>query len=376
MLILLTDGSGLTSRQVATQAAGAGHDVEVVAPTRLGLAGFTRHVRKVHRVPAFGRDPEAWLDATLAVLRAGGHDVLLATQEQVAILARDAHRVHELGVALAVPSFAALLRVQDKVAQAETLRELGLPHPPTTILRGPGYLKEPVGTASAGVRRFAGDLVAQQAQPGPLAMMQAVYDHGALVAHHANLREREGANGGAAVKRSIALPQAEAHLARLGEGLAWHGALSLDAILTPDGPSYIDVNPRLVEPGNAWRAGTDLVAALLAVSTGRAHRRTSASRPGVRTRQRLIGVLGQTRRRGVLRELADRAGAEELTPAGGDPRAAVPVLAAAAATLVDPRLARFFTDGAVASYALTPAAWERIRWQKPRDDAKVPAVDR
>ena len=80
MLILLTDGSGLTSRQVATQAAAAGHQVEVVSPTRIGLATFTRHVRRVHRVPALGRDPDGWLDATLAVLEAGGHDVLLPTQ--------------------------------------------------------------------------------------------------------------------------------------------------------------------------------------------------------------------------------------------------------------------------------------------------------
>ena len=58
MKVLLTDGSGLTSRQVATQLSAAGHVVEVVSPTRFGLCGFTRHVRRVHRVPAFGRDPE------------------------------------------------------------------------------------------------------------------------------------------------------------------------------------------------------------------------------------------------------------------------------------------------------------------------------
>jgi transposase len=34
---------------------------EAVAPTRLGPASFTRHVRRVHRVPALGRDPERWL---------------------------------------------------------------------------------------------------------------------------------------------------------------------------------------------------------------------------------------------------------------------------------------------------------------------------
>jgi biotin carboxylase len=375
MLILLTDGSGLTSRQVATQAAGAGHRVEVVSPTPMGLARFTRHVARVHPVPAFGRDPEAWLEATLAVLHAGGHDVLLPTHEQAAVLSRDADRVTRLGVALAVPPFESLLRVQDKVAQAETLAELGLPHPPTTIARTPGelaaaapavYVKAPIGTASTAVRRFAPEadafpIVVQRAVPGPLAMVQAVYDGGRLVAWHANLREREGANGGAAAKRSVALPGVEGHLERLGAALRWHGALSLDAIVTPDGPSYIDVNPRLVEPGNAWRAGTDLVGALIEVSTGAHPARRPPSRPGVRTTQILLAVLGEDSRAGVLRTLAGARGeTEELTPTVGDPLAAVPVAAAVAAMLVTPRTARLFTSGAVAGYALTPAAWRQI----------------
>src|SRR5216683_483572 len=76
--LLLTDGSGLTSRQVATQAATAGHVVDALSPTRLGLAGLTRHVHKLHAVPRFGEDPHAWLEATLAVLRRGQHDVVLA----------------------------------------------------------------------------------------------------------------------------------------------------------------------------------------------------------------------------------------------------------------------------------------------------------
>lgn len=379
MLILLTDGSGLTSRQVATQASAAGHRVEVVAPTRLGPAGFTRRVRRIHAVPPFGKDPEGWLEATLDVLRRGRHDVLLPTQEQVAILARECDRIHELGVALAVPPFASLVRVQDKVAQAETLEALGLPHPATTILHGPGYLKAPIGTASNAVRRFEGDLVVQQQIDGPLVMIQAVFDRGRLVAWHANQREREGANGGAAIKRSLEIPIVATHLVSLGDELAWHGALSLDAILTPGGPSYIDVNPRLVEPGNAWRAGTDLVQALLAVSKNEHPAAAPPSRPGVRTRQLLIGLLGQRRRRDVVRELARAArddAAEELTPVRGDPRAAIPLLAAAAATLVSPRTARFFTDGAVTNYALTTEAWRRIRWQCGDDGAKLPPVDR
>jgi hypothetical protein len=48
--IVLSDGSGLTSRQCATLLHRGGHEVHVLAPSRLALAGLTRHIRAVHRV--------------------------------------------------------------------------------------------------------------------------------------------------------------------------------------------------------------------------------------------------------------------------------------------------------------------------------------
>lgn len=51
---------------------------------------------------------------------------------------------------------------------------------------------------------------------------------------------------------------------------------------------------------------------------------------------------------------------EELTPPGGDWRAAVPVLAASIACLASPRLGRTFTSGAVSGYALTPQGWGEL----------------
>jgi hypothetical protein len=51
---------------------------------------------------------------------------------------------------------------------------------------------------------------------------------------------------------------------------------------------------------------------------------------------------------------------EELTPTSGDPIAALPVVAAAVATLVRPSLWRPFHSGAVGPYALTPEAWDEI----------------
>jgi ATP-grasp domain-containing protein len=374
--VLLSDGSGLTARQAATQLGAADHEVHVASPDPMCLARFTRHVSAVHRVPAYGVDPFGWLEATLGVLRRG-FDTLLPTQEQVAILSLEAERIHELGVAMAVPRFAALRRVQDRLSAHATLAELGLPQPGTMIAhtaaellataRFPVYVKTVIGTATSGVRHISdrggleraareldGPVLVQEAVAGPVVMAQSVFDHGRLIAVHANLRVRLGVNGGASAKRSINPEIVEEDIARLGSGLGWHGALSLDAVLTADGPVWIDVNPRLVEPGNAWRAGVDLVDALLTMHD------QPRGRPGVETRQLLVGLLGAPTRRAVLGELRARRGTEELTPVHGDWLAALPVVAMTAALLVRPGLGRRFAGGAVANYALTPQAWDLI----------------
>lgn len=242
MRVLLSDGSGLTARQCATQLAAAGHEVGVLSADPLALTRFTRHVHRFHRLPAFGDQPLTWLAATLAVLdreRAAGRqvDVLLPTQEQVMVLAPAADDIRGRGVGLAVPPAAALGRVFDKVSAAATLAGLGVPQPVTVVARDRGevmaharfpvFVKRPVGTASTGVRLvhtagalrelaehidgdvFAdGGIVLQQPVRGDLVMVQGVFDSGRLIAWHANVRIREGVNGGASGKRSTGPPAA------------------------------------------------------------------------------------------------------------------------------------------------------------------------
>jgi glutathione synthase/RimK-type ligase-like ATP-grasp enzyme len=394
MRVLLSEGSGLTSRQVATRLGALGHHVEILSSTPLCLTRFTRHVRALLKVPRFADDPLKWFDAANRIATARSIDVLLPTQEQVAVLSALRAR---LAVATVVPDFAALRRVQDKIAAWRTLQAIGLPQPASVVVRSkdeladitqfPVFVKQPISTASAGVRRatardelFAAatalglgteELLVQTQAPGPLAMVQALADHGRLVAHHANLRVVEGIGGGAAVKESIELPTLAEHLQRLVRALEWHGPISMDVIVTEDGPLIIDVNPRLVEPINAQFAGTDLVGAMLELAQDRHPPTLPAGRAGVRTRQLLLSVLGTAlrgSRRAVLRELvaalrgrgAYNDAVEELTPVGSDPIAALPVVVAVLATLIAPSSWRLFHAGATGPYALTPEAWRKI----------------
>lgn len=387
MRILMTDGSGLTSRQTANRLWSAGHVVEALSPDPLCLCRFTRHVHHIHNVPTYGSDPLAWLDAALGIYESGRFDVLLPTQEQVAVLASVPERLYDRGVVSAVPPFVALAAVQDKVSAFHTLTRLGVPQPrgstrPETWTAFPAYVKEPIGTASGGVRRVGSPeelaqvshgatTLIQAGVDGALAMCQSVFDHGSLVAFHANLRTGEGANGGASHKQSVDLPEARTWLQVLGADLAWHGALSADVIVTDTGPMFIDINPRLVEPENAWRAGVDLVGAMLDVACG-AQSGQPSGQTGVRTHQLLLAVLGAAQqgagRRGIAAELLEayrRSGlysdsVEELTPVHRDPIALAPLALASASALIWPPSWSWFASGSVENYALTPKGWEQI----------------
>ena len=394
MRVLLSEGSGLTSRQVATRIGALGHHVEILSSTPFCLTRFTRHVRARHEVPRFADDPLAWFDAANRIAKTRAMDVLLPTQEQVAVLSALRGR---LGIATVVPHFAALRRVQDKIEAWRTLHAVGVPQPASVVARSiddlatiaqfPVFVKRPISTASAGVRRAATadeliaaatalglgkrELLVQLQASGRLAMVQALADHGRLIAHHANLRIIEGIGGGAAVKESVRLPALPEHLERLVQALDWHGPISMDVIITDEGPLVIDVNPRLVEPANALLSGVDLVGAMLELAKDLHPPALPAGKPGARSQQLLLCVLGAAERgsrRAVLRELIaalQRRGdyqdaAEELTPVSGDPVAAIPVVVATLATLIKPSLWRRFHAGATGRYALTPEAWQKI----------------
>jgi predicted ATP-grasp superfamily ATP-dependent carboligase len=395
MRILLSEGSGLTSRQVAGQLGSLGHTVEILSSSKICLTRFTRHVRAVHDVPRFGLDPFGWLTAAERIAVERKIDLLFPTQEQVTVLSA---RQKYLRVATIVPPFKSLARVQDKISAFRTLKAIGVPQPQTFVISSaddlrqvasyPVFVKRPVSTASSGVRRTTNpqelgaaahefglgqsELIAQSQASGSLAMVQAVADRGRLVAHHACLRVREGVGGGASLKESVALPGLAEMLARLVAALEWNGALSMDMIVADDVPVIIDVNPRLVEPANALAAGVDLVAAMLDVAGDAASQQRLAGSAGVRTRQTLLAILGAAEQHGtrgaILREAFDATFArgnyagsvEELTPVTGDPVAAVPVVAALLASLIHPPLWRKFHAGAVGPYALTPEAWDKI----------------
>jgi predicted ATP-grasp superfamily ATP-dependent carboligase len=365
--ILVTEGSSTSAREAVTVLGLAGHLVEICDPSRYCLARFSRFVRKFHLCPGLRDDPGGFLRFVERLLSKRRFDVLLPTHEQGFLFARVPQRL-QTRVALALPSFESYRTAHSKAGFSRLLDRLGLLQPATRIvtsaselraaIRFPCVVKTSIGTASRGIwivrdqidlasalreldahGAFTGEVLVQDFAAGAIEKAQGVFCRGELIGFHAYRQIAAGAGGGEAIKQSVTRPQVRAHLATLGEKLAWHGALSVDYILADDSatPLLIDCNPRLVEPMSAYLAGVDLVALLVRVSQGETPAAAAPGRDGVRTRlamQALLGCAsGGGSRRDIVCEswrLVSGSGAyagstEELTPVRLDWVSAMPL---------------------------------------------------
>jgi glutathione synthase/RimK-type ligase-like ATP-grasp enzyme len=401
--ILLSEGSSLSSREAITALGLAGHRVELLSSDPLCLGRFSRFVRRVHRAPASGADPDGYLARVIETVKTSRIDALLPVHEQAYLFAA-ARRQLPSGLGIALADFEAFEQVQSKASFAELLTRLKVPQPKTDVVHSanefaadrpfPFFVKAAFGTASTGVWRvrdayqrdalllqleqhnaFAEGLLVQAAVTGALERTQRVFDRGRLVALHIYRQVAEGPGGGDVLKISVVSAVVREIVERIGQALGWHGALSFDYILedATGTPHFIDANPRLVEPMNAWLSGVDLPGALLLVSLGETPPTQPDGREGVLTRLGLMGLLDaaqrRNRRRDILREIGllasgsqrYRGSHEELVPLLTDPWCAIPLSVVVARLLRTPQAAARFSSTTVAAYSLTPAAIHRLR---------------
>ncbi|MBV8924375.1 MAG: hypothetical protein JOZ74_03295 [Bradyrhizobium sp.] len=383
--VLVPEGSSTSAREAVTILGLAGHHVEVCDPSPWCLARFSRFVRKFHRCPGLRDDPAGYLAFVEALLETNRFDVLLPTHEQGFLFARAAER---LRAGLALPAFENYRLVHSKAGFSRLLDELRLPQPQTSIVASeaalraavsfPAVIKSCIGTASRGIwfvrdgraldeavsklvadDAFADEVLVQEWVAGAVEKAQSVFCRGRLLGFHAYRQVAAGLGGGEAIKESVGRPAIRTMLERIGERLAWHGALSVDYLL-PNGnstPRLIDCNPRLVEPMSAYLAGTDLVRLLLQVSCGGTPAALPESRAGVRTHLAMQALLGLAARGGtrgaLLRECFRLArgskpyhgSQEELTPVGTDWLSAVPLGLTAVLLLARPSAANTLARG-------------------------------
>ena len=403
--VLFSEGSSLTAREFVSVLGPTGHHIEVLDPNPACLCRFSRWVRCVHRCPDPGTDPLGYLDAINALLAKRAFDVLLPTHEQAWLFAGAGPRL-DPAVHVAVSALEAFSRVQSKIEFARLLDDMRLPQPRWGLVESieelarwepPYYLKTPFSTAGTGVRRVAdtgkahdaflalragageGPLMVQAAVPGEYAQVQALFDHGRLVAAHESVQTAVGVGPSAAGRVSVRHPFARREVADLGGRLAWHGGLTLDYLF--GGGQHVDIecNPRTVEPANAAASGVNLPELQLEVSLGRHPAEAPPGRTGVRTHSALAILLGAAAYRGARTAILTEAfrlalhrgpyrqSRERLTPFLYDVPSAIPLAVVGARVMLDPRAAQRLANAAVNSYSMTPDAIQRATAGPMRD---------
>ena len=400
--VLVSEGSSTSAREAITILGMSGHHVEVCDPSPWCLARYSRFVRKFHRCPGLRTDPVGFLRFVEQLLTVQRFDVLLPTHEQGFLFARVLQRLKDRA-GIALPDFASYRTAHSKAGFSRLLDQLGLPQPPTLVvqsvnelrevIRFPSVVKTSVGTASRGIwfvrdkrdlcialyelessGAFTDEVLAQDLITGSTEKAQSVFCRGQLVGFHAYRQVLAGVGGGEAIKESVSRPVVRSFVERIGAQLGWHGALSVDYLLPLDSatPLLIDCNPRLVEPMNAYRAGTDLVDLLLRISLGETPAALPESREGVLTHLSMQALLGCASRGGTRRDIigecwcllkgrAPYAGSsEELTPVRLDWPSAVPLAMTAMLLLASPGLANKLARGGFGAHLLDIGSIRRI----------------
>ena len=393
MRVLLSEGSSLTAREFVTTLGPHGHRIEVLDPDPLCLVRWSRWVRRVHQCPSAGRDPLGYLDVVRGLLENEGYDVLLPTHEQAWLFSVAKERLGQrVGLAVAAPS--AFARVESKIEFARLLDQVGLRQPAWTIVEEsttlwtyPCYLKAPFSTAGLGVRlvrndteraraqaelaRASSELMVQAPADGVYCQIQGLFDHGKLLAAHTSQQRATGMGGSAAARVSVDHEQPRRDIEKLGAYLNWHGGLTLDYLFDGISPTYIECNPRTVEPGNAVASGVDIPELQVRLSAGRPVSPLPAGRYGVRTHGVIAVLLGTAlgnRRRTILGQMIRatlgrsefKGSTEQLTPVLRDPLSALPALFVCARLLLSPAAANSMAARVVSSYSVGPDAIAKL----------------
>lgn len=404
--VLLTEASSLTAREFVTVYGPHGVDVEVVTSASTPLLRFSRWVQRRHRLPAPSDDPIGYLQGVDALMEAGTFDALIATHEQTWLLAAGRHQLCHFDPI--VPSIEAIDQVMSKVAFARTADDIGLPQPTWLIVddstdeatiaalmaEGPGrpvWIKAGYSTAGRGVypahdaadafrlaqrtRSEAGETMIQLGAPGQYAQVQAIAEHGRVIAVAMSEQLALGAGGSAAARRSVDHPKAAHAIEMLCAHLGWHGGITLDYFHVDGEPQFIECNPRTVEPGNAAAAGVNLPMIHLALGQGETYsgREPIQTTPGVITRSGLAMVFGAAertpQRRRIIQTAAQalrprgelRGSTEVLTPLRQDPPSAIMAGVALGLVLARPTRLADIADDTVGRYRVTPTAVDLVR---------------
>ena len=392
--LLFLEGSSLTSRETLTVLLTEKYKVDVLSPDRFSIAAFSRLTHMLTTVDV-NTSPLTYLKQVGELLQKKNYVAILPTHEEGWLLANGKNFLSS-DLPIALSEAEVFKEVAGKIAFAELADKLDLPVPEweyvpdleSIHLPYPYWLKADYGTAGRSVYKITSETdlkslvkvlsidnerwMAQQDIAGQYGQVQAVFSHGKLLAVHSSIKIGSGAGGSAAARLSIESVATREHIEKIGQHLKWHGGLTLDFISHNHQPYYIECNPRMVEPANAYKAGVNFPKILIDLAQGKESKSgISLGKPGVKTHSLLALVIGtaertQSRRKiwQTIREwLFKSDSAEVLTPIRKDLPSVIPLVVIAIRLLLNPKSVKKLVAHTVDHYSVDSTTIKAVEQQ-------------
>lgn len=392
--LLFLEGSSLTSRETLTVLLTEKYKVDVLSPDRFSIAAFSRLTHMLTTVDV-NTSPLTYLKQVGELLQKKNYVAILPTHEEGWLLANGKNFLSS-DLPIALSEAEVFKEVAGKIAFAELADKLDLPVPEweyvtdleSIHLPYPYWLKADYGTAGRSVYKITSETdlkslvkvlsidnerwMAQQDIAGQYGQVQAVFSHGKLLAMHSSIKIGSGAGGSAAARLSIESVATREHIEKIGQHLKWHGGLTLDFISHNHQPYYIECNPRMVEPANAYKAGVNFPKILIDLAQGKESKSgISLGKPGVKTHSLLALVIGtaertQSRRKiwQTIREwLFKSDSAEVLTPIRKDLPSVIPLVVIAIRLLLNPKSVKKLVAHTVDHYSVDSTTIKAVEQQ-------------
>ena len=392
--LLFLEGYSLTSRETLTVLLTEKYKVDVLSPDRFSIAAFSRLTHMLTTVDV-NTSPLTYLKQVGELLQKKNYVAILPTHEEGWLLANGKNFLSS-DLPIALSEAEVFKEVAGKIAFAELADKLDLPVPEweyvtdleSIHLPYPYWLKADYGTAGRSVYKITSETdlkslvkvlsidnerwMAQQDIAGQYGQVQAVFSHGKLLAVHSSIKIGSGAGGSAAARLSIESVATREHIEKIGQHLKWHGGLTLDFISHNHQPYYIECNPRMVEPANAYKAGVNFPKILIDLAQGKESKSgISLGKPGVKTHSLLALVIGtaertQSRRKiwQTIREwLFKSDSAEVLTPIRKDLPSVIPLVVIAIRLLLNPKSVKKLVAHTVDHYSVDSTTIKAVEQQ-------------
>lgn len=392
--LLFLEGSSLTSRETLTVLLTEKYKVDVLSPDRFSIAAFSRLTHMLTTVDV-NTSPLTYLKQVGELLQKKNYVAILPTHEEGWLLANGKNFLSS-DLPIALSEAEVFKEVAGKIAFAELADKLDLPVPEweyvtdleSIHLPYPYWLKADYGTAGRSVYKITSETdlkslvkvlsidnerwMAQQDIAGQYGQVQAVFSHGKLLAVHSSIKIGSGSGGSAAARLSINSAGTREHIEKIGQHLKWHGGLTLDFISHNHQPYYIECNPRMVEPANAYKAGVNFPKILIDLAQGKESKSgISLGKPGVKTHSLLALVIGtaertQSRRKiwQTIREwLFKSDSAEVLTPIRKDLPSVIPLVVIAIRLLLNPKSVKKLVAHTVDHYSVDSTTIKAVEQQ-------------